>query len=168
MPNCNLAEAGVARQLFGSAPGTDMSRYLLSSGSRDAHPRPSSYIKSTFNFPSTPPQNFDRTAISFKTSPSQELLHIYNLHLAGESGVPVRFHRAPSVPVLLFACHRLWFSLHAQLNYENFDKTAIPLTNSLSQELLHIAFSPLASPQVPRALFHRAPSVPVLWFAYDS
>jgi hypothetical protein len=33
MPNCNLAEAGVARQLFGSAPGTDMSRYLLSSGS---------------------------------------------------------------------------------------------------------------------------------------
>jgi hypothetical protein len=55
MPNSILAEAGVARYLFGSAPGTVMSRYLRSSGSRDAHPRPSSYIKSTFHFPSTPP-----------------------------------------------------------------------------------------------------------------
>jgi hypothetical protein len=32
MPNSILAEAGVARQLFGSAPGTVMSRYLASSG----------------------------------------------------------------------------------------------------------------------------------------
>jgi hypothetical protein len=77
------------------------------------------------------------------------------------------FERAPSIPVLLFACHRLGFSLHAQRNYEHFDKTAIPLKNFLSQELLHIAFSPLASPQVPRALSQRAPSVPVLLFAYD-
>jgi hypothetical protein len=52
---------------------------------------------------------------------------------------------------------------HVQRNYQNFDRTAIPLKKSLSRELLHIYTFNLASVRVSPALFQRAPSIAV-WF----
>jgi hypothetical protein len=106
--------------------------------------------------------NFDKTAIPLKKSLNQELLYIYNFLLASVRVAPDIFQRAPSVPVLWFA-YDSWGS-----HYHNFDKTAIPLKQSLSQEPLHIDNFILASPCVPPDLFQRATSVPVLWLAYDS
>jgi hypothetical protein len=61
----------------------------------------------------------------------------------------------------------LGFSLHAQRNYQNFDKTAIPFRKSLRQELLHIDNFNLASDRVVPGIFRPAPSVAVFWFVYD-
>jgi hypothetical protein len=62
----------------------------------------------------------------------------------------------------------LWFAYDRWgSHYHKFDRTAIPLKNSLSQELLHISVSPLASVLVAPDIFQPAPSVLALLFAYD-